>query len=149
VSFNRRKRSVPLSKRGKNGRLLCRWCRREVPKGRRTFCGDDCVQEWRIRSDPQYVRTLLFDRDNGICAECGLDTIAEWHRLKLLEREDPKSYAKECATRKVPKNRKSFWDSDHVVAVSQGGGECGLEGFRSLCIWCHKARHKPTKGSKK
>lgn len=31
------------------------------------------------------------------------------------------------------------WDMDHVVPVVEGGGECGLDGLRSLCRQCHKA----------
>jgi len=31
--------------RGPNGRGLCRWCGTEVPKGRRTFCGQECVDQ--------------------------------------------------------------------------------------------------------
>jgi len=31
-------------------------------------------------------------------------------------------------------------DMDHVVAVRDGGGGCGLDGLRTLCISCHRAR---------
>jgi 5-methylcytosine-specific restriction endonuclease McrA len=34
--------------------------------------------------------------------------------------------------------RRSLWDADHIVPVSEGGGLCGLDGYRTLCIPCHK-----------
>ena len=68
--------------RGPNGRILCRWFNLETPPGRRTFCSDWCVHEWRLRTDPGYLRDQVFERDKGICAACGLDTAAEWRRLK-------------------------------------------------------------------
>lgn len=36
--------------------------------------------------------------------------------------------------------RKSFWDVDHVVAVKDGGGRCGLDGLQTLCVGCHAAK---------
>ena len=52
--------------RGAAGRCLCRWCAIEVPKGRRTFCSDDCVHEWRLRSN----LTLIYNA-GGACPYCG------------------------------------------------------------------------------
>ena len=31
-----------------------------------------------------------------------------------------------------------WWDADHITPVVEGGGECGPEGFRTLCIPCHQ-----------
>jgi len=31
-----------------------------------------------------------------------------------------------------------FWDADHIIAVHDGGGSCGLDNIRTLCIACHK-----------
>lgn len=151
MSTRRRTTKTPLGKlgRGPGGRRRCRWCCKEVKPPKITFCGPDCVHEHRIRSDPQYVRGLLFERDNGICALCGLDCIAEWHRLKLLERTDPAAYHRECQARKIPKNRKSLWDGDHILAVKDGGGECGLDNYRTLCLWCHRGRHRPQERKRK
>ena len=30
-----------------------------------------------------------------------------------------------------------FWQADHIVPVSEGGGECDLDNFRTLCTRCH------------
>lgn len=34
---------------------------------------------------------------------------------------------------------RSFWEADHVVAVVEGGGLCGLDNLRTLCRPCHRA----------
>lgn len=33
----------------------------------------------------------------------------------------------------------SLWDMDHIKPVIEGGGECGMDNLRTLCIKCHKA----------
>ena len=30
------------------------------------------------------------------------------------------------------------WDADHIVPVVEGGGECGLDNYRTLCLPCHR-----------
>jgi 5-methylcytosine-specific restriction endonuclease McrA len=120
--------------RGPNGRGICRWCQVEVPKGRRTFCGDSCIHEWRLRTDPGYLREQVFARDHGICGSCGLDTIQFYRRFQRL----PASKRNLLRRRlDLPPTRRSFWDADHIVAVTEGGGECDLSNIRTLCCWCH------------
>jgi 5-methylcytosine-specific restriction protein A len=128
------RRALP---RGPNGRTLCRWCSLEVPKGRLTFCSEWCVNEWRLRTNPGYLRDQVLARDKGICAECKIDTISEWNHLKRLR------YAKrsELLRQKWGLNRMtraSLWDADHIVPVVEGGGECDLSNIRTLCVKCHR-----------
>ena len=61
--------------RGLNGRGLCRWCSLEVPPRRFTFCSPYCVHEWRLRSQPAYLREQVLLRDKGMCGSCGVDTL--------------------------------------------------------------------------
>src|SRR3954454_17361023 len=68
--------------RGPNGRALCRWCNLEVGPGRMTFCSAYCVEEWRLRTDPGFVRDRTHARDLGICALCGVDTDQAWRELR-------------------------------------------------------------------
>lgn len=35
--------------------------------------------------------------------------------------------------------RGHLWEWDHIVPVIEGGGLCGRDGYRCLCIRCHKA----------
>jgi 5-methylcytosine-specific restriction endonuclease McrA len=41
----------------------------------------------------------------------------------------------------VPRARlySEWWDMDHLVPVIEGGGGCGLDNLRTLCIPCHRA----------
>ncbi len=121
-------------RRGPNGRGICRWCQSEVPKGRRTFCGDPCVHEWRLRTDPGYLRDQVFARDRGVCKLCGLDTIEFYRRFRLLAARKRSLLRRRLG---LPRTRRSFWDADHIVAVAEGGGECDLSNIRTLCCWCH------------
>ena len=119
---------------GANGRGICRWCGEEVPKGRRTFCSDSCVYEWRLRTDPGYLREQVRARDRGVCAICGLDTIEFYRRFQRLP-----AWKREELRRQLDMHpgRRSFWDADHIQPVAEGGGECDLSNLRTLCLWCH------------
>jgi 5-methylcytosine-specific restriction endonuclease McrA len=122
--------------RGINGRPLCRWCNLEIPPRRFTFCSDFCVHQWKLRTDPGYLREQVFARDRGVCRSCGVDTAAAFlelkrargvHRLKLLERWGLKRIS-----------RRTLWDADHILPVAEGGGECDLDNLRTLCLICHR-----------
>lgn len=121
---------------GTAGRALCRWCSLEVPAGRRTFCSDWCVHEWKLRSDPGYLREQVFARDRGACALCGLDCVNEWRRLQRLPRPKRQVLLREWGVNS--RRRQSLWDADHIVPVCEGGGECDLTNLRTLCLRCHR-----------
>jgi 5-methylcytosine-specific restriction enzyme A len=122
--------------RGENQRALCRWCNLEVPPRRFTFCSDWCVHEWRLRTDPGYLRDQVYRRDRAVCALCHIDSNAAYRdlrrsrgraRLALLERWGLKRMS-----------RSSLWDADHILPVAEGGGECDLANLRTLCLICHR-----------
>ena len=126
--------------RGPAGQPLCRWCSLEVPKGRRTFCSEPCIDEWKIRSNPGHVAVLVFRRDRGICAVCHLDTVALGRRFRAWIHETTQSWWHgpfEFEGRRTPAKR-VLWEADHIVPVVEGGGECGLENYQTLCLWCHR-----------
>jgi 5-methylcytosine-specific restriction protein A len=115
---------------------VCRWCGLEVPARRFTFCSDWCVHEWRLRTDPGYLREQVFLRDRGVCAICKIDANSAYadlkrsrgvHRIRLLSQWGLKRIA-----------RKTLWDADHIVPVVEGGGECDLQNLRTLCLICHR-----------
>lgn len=33
--------------------------------------------------------------------------------------------------------RTSWWEADHILPVAEGGGQCGIENYRTLCVRCH------------
>jgi len=110
----------------------CRWCGAPVPKGRFTFCGPACVHEWKLRTDPGYLRDEVFARDRGVCALCGLDTEALRRDKRKLDFAARRRFETEWGS------RRHLWDADHIVAVVEGGGECGLSNIRTLCLKCHR-----------
>ena len=116
---------LKLYPKGPNGRGLCRWCGKEVPPGKKTFCNDDCVHEWKIRTQPAYARKLVFQRDKGRCALCG--------ETKFGGRQA--NYRGVVLSYKSPR---PIWCMDHHRPVVEGGGECGLDNLRTLCVECHK-----------
>jgi 5-methylcytosine-specific restriction enzyme A len=129
---NRRK--IP---RGPNGRGLCRWCSLEVPLRRFTFCSSYCVHEWKLRSQPGYLREQILMRDGGICGHCGLDTIQELKNLKRARGAKRVALMRHWGLK--TRVRKSLWDADHILPVVEGGGECDLANIRTLCLRCHRA----------
>lgn len=120
------------------GRTLCRWCALEIPPGRRrTFCSPYCVHEWKLRTDPGYMRERVFERDRGVCSVCRIDCHNEWNRLRRMPAAKRVLALAEWGVK--PRTRKSLWDADHVTPVSEGGGECDLANMRTLCLKCHRA----------
>ena len=134
--------------RGPNGRALCRECHQEVPRGRRTFCGEACVSVWRAKTSPADLRVLA--RDHGVCAICGRDCLAleariaafrnrpggQWTRSRRLQR---------WIARFGLDLYRTLWDADHILPVVEGGGpdsgqtlEQIMANLRTLCRCCHK-----------
>ena len=122
--------------RGPNGRGICRWCSLEVPPRRFTFCSEYCVHEWKLRSQPAYLRDQVFLRDRGLCAQCGVDTIAAYRRLRASRGNSRMSLLEYWGLKRY--SRRSLWDADHIKPVAEGGGECDLDNLRTLCLRCHR-----------
>jgi 5-methylcytosine-specific restriction enzyme A len=130
-----RRATLPL---GPNGLPLCRWCQLEIlARRRRTFCSDYCVHQWRLRSDPAYLRDLVLARDRGICAACSTDTLAAYAALKR-SRGKARAEALTLWGLKSVASRRSLWDADHILPVAEGGGQCDLDNIRTLCLPCHR-----------
>lgn len=125
-------------KKNAEGKPLCRMCSGVVKPPRRSFCGEACVHEYKIRSDIRYARRQVRKRDKGVCAICKVNTKEQEKEVwKLATHAQRVVKAAEFG---VPKHRvgDSYWDMDHIIPVSEGGGASGLENLRTLCIPCHK-----------
>lgn len=132
----------------------CRRCGQPVPRGRSTFCSDHCVYEWKVRTQPGYVRRMLAARDYGVCRQCGLD--CQRTTNFLTRHPHPMDFRVPAVA--VPRDRfgeiarswgmtfsqargtMPLWAADHVVEVRHGGGECGLDNFQTLCWNCHRLK---------
>ena len=123
---------------GSNNLPLCRWCDLEIlAKRRRTFCSDYCVHQWRLRTDPGYLRDQVFARDRGRCADCQIDTEAVYAALKRA-RGPARAAGLRLYGMKTMASRRSLWDADHILPVCEGGGQCDLDNIRTLCLLCHR-----------
>jgi len=117
----------------------CRWCGQPVPPPRRTWCCDECVQEYLIRSSNNNVAKQVYQRDKGVCAVCGMD--CDWLRAecrRILRARGSRSVYESRVDWGPWDTWKSFWDADHIIPVSEGGGCCGLDNYRTLCVACHR-----------
>lgn len=128
----KRRESAKTQGKGPSGLWICKCgCGREAKPPRRYWFSDECVRNWKIRNDPGTVRRLVFERDGGICAMCCVNT--EEQRAKaipLLRQSGFPGW--------VRRYRKTLWNADHILPVVRGGGQCGLDNYRTLCVTCHK-----------
>ncbi|HZH97662.1 MAG TPA: HNH endonuclease [Fimbriimonadaceae bacterium] len=100
------------------------------------------MHEFKLRSDPTYVRRKLEERDQSICAICGVDCFTlrrKFQRMrKVLRAEKLKAMVEEGWPKTILQVKRSWWEADHTLAVAKGGGECGLDNYRTLCLRCHR-----------
>jgi len=111
----------PFAKRNKNGEKICVWCGGELSGRRRKWCSQECVDEYLARRSQAGMVSYVKIRDNGICAECGIDS----------------------STLKIPGRRKS-WDAHHVIPLFEGGRH-EPDNVITLCYHCHKKAHSKQK----
>jgi hypothetical protein len=125
----------------------------------RHWCSEECLRRYLTMSHGSFVRMQLFERDQGICAECGVNAAqmdAALARLKddllhpLLMTIHPMvvtTLRAEGWTNIKLRGRGSYpdviefsscWEAHHIQSVVEGGGECGLENYRTVCFICHK-----------
>ena len=124
--------------KGPLGRPLCRWCQLEIlATRRRTFCSASCVHQWRLRSDPGYLRDQVFARDRGRCALCATDTVRAYAQLKRSRGVTRTELLTMWGLPSIGA-RRSLWDADHIIPVAEGGGQCDLDNLRTLCLPCHR-----------
>lgn len=121
--------SLPGFRKDAEGRALCRWCDQPVPKGRKSWCGSKCVEEWRERGDWNHIRNKIIERDK-VCRICGGQRYDKQYEVAANPRYDKLAYTVIA---------RSGWDVDHIVAVEDGGTDDPAN-LRLLCRRCHKDR---------
>lgn len=136
---------IPKNKleKDENGFNLCRWCNKSVYPPRKTMCSPECVHEILLRTNGRYLRDCVYKRDKGICNMCKTDTKIIAKQALTLSETEKEIYLKEqniTMKRKIWKRKHGggLWDADHIIPVKKGGGQCGLDNLRTLCIKCHK-----------
>jgi len=175
---------LPVSEPNEAGEKPCAWCRVVMIKGKnRRYCSEACSNEFLVRYNTAFAAQKVWQRDQGICQACGLNTHEvrdmlhptppylsrsasaqygknPWNRFDYPNDEDFRNYYRELALYKkrlknLEKSQQDFpWaldlvsagvplaEVDHIVPVCEGGGACGLDGLRLLCVPCHKDESK-------
>lgn len=141
-----KKRNISIKDLGPRIVGQCTWCKGIVKKPKRYWCSQECVDEYRIRSDSSFARIKVFDRDQGVCAICGLDTenvLKAFKAARALATEEVDAKFEALGFKIEMKGKhsalvKHLWEMDHIVPVVDGGGGCGLDNLRTLCTNCHK-----------
>lgn len=142
---------------------LCRWCHKPLGGRKTAWCSPECEYEVKARCDFGAARGLVFARDNGVCAHCGVDTEALraavdfyaklYLRVQNREFEAGRKWA-ECASRHWPQVPafvkaigkvahswpETLWECNHIIPLAEGGSLCDLDNLETLCSACH-ARH--------
>ena len=134
------------TRRDASGHYLCAFCGKPNPKGRRRYCSDACAQEVHVRSG-NLAGMYVFRRDKGKCARCGCDTDALAKAARVVAKQMALAHGLpswKCRAAiegvlQIPRGRScsQLWDAHHRVPVVAGGGGCGLDGYETLCLWCH------------
>jgi 5-methylcytosine-specific restriction endonuclease McrA len=78
------------AKRIKNadGVTVCSCGCGQIPKPpRQTWFSKACVDQWRSKNDPAFIRQQLKERDKGICAACGCDAQVEYQKYLASHKE--------------------------------------------------------------
>lgn len=131
---------------------LCVECGGALKGRQQRWCGQRCVDAYMIRAWPTHARRKVYQRDHGRCTLCGLDTVALVHDILRTVRTEVPSYrtlrvknmlrahGMQTHWKRFLFRRPTLFDVDHVIGVAQGGGECGLENLRTLCLRCHAQR---------
>lgn len=128
----------------RDGVWICRWCGGVCPGGRTGWCSEECVDEYLIRSDASLARRRVEQRDGEICAACGVDAGMLYRERQHYRWHYNRGYPGRHSRQEwnvdrglKPHHEATLWEADHITPVIEGGGCCGLDNLRTLCIWCH------------
>lgn len=152
---------------------LCRMCQKKLTGKQRNWCSRECGNEafddlMFAKGSSTQIRARVFERDNGICALCGIDAekiqrisnFAKWSLITHSDRVNPFERGYEFVDNKFrnfhEEFEKSYLKSARVVwantALNFGGscwqadhitevfhgGKHEMENLQTLCNLCHK-----------
>lgn len=72
--------------------------------------------------------------------QAAMDVAAYMHNreIEIPWQDFQKRHREECEARGFNDVSRRWWEADHIVPVVEGGGGCGPEGYRTLCLPCHR-----------
>ncbi len=128
------------------GYKYCKWCAKTPVYGQKQYCTDDCKFSMYCFCYPQtYPATrVLLERQDFKCATCTYsymgfveNAIEDCRKINPeIEWDDDAEWILRTAFAKVPEERKP--ETDHILAISNGGDSFGLANVEVKCKNCHK-----------
>jgi len=104
---------------------LCLWCEKELPKGRRKYCSDECSYQYYIHNVAHLwwnnAKKIALERAHNMCEDCGSGRSLEVHHKEKLVNNKSRQNS--------PLNRQ-----DNLIV---------------LCRDCHEKRHHPYSDGRK
>ena len=123
------------------GNRLCALCGKPISSKSRKYCSKICQDTVYIECEPHFAHAKVRRRDKCVCAICGCDT----RKLERIMRHAQHMMEPWRGWRELRAIRRAmgftcahYWEMDHIQPVAEGGGSCGLENLRTLCIPCHR-----------
>lgn len=109
----------------------CTWCGQS--SGKRLWCGPDCVRAFLTRCRPADAKAAFVEANAVATIVKFFDWAGEFMRVG----PPFMSAIVECAACGHRGTQEQF-QLDHILPVSEGGGLCGPDNYRLLCLDCHK-----------
>jgi len=139
----RRHPDVPLPFVGQvdpaTGRNLCVWCGKPVQGRRVRWCGDACVQDYKLaKGDQGAARRLVWKLHRGVCQICRVD-------VNKLRRQLVEQHGKSLLSGRPDLQDHCRWEADHIVPIAEGG-KLDRTNLRTVCGHCHKILTKELHG---
>jgi 5-methylcytosine-specific restriction endonuclease McrA len=98
----------------------CRWCGETIQESKRRRWHEECVQEYRFRYYPQETRRVIRQRDQTVCAVCGVkDRSWELDHIRPLWEQKGKKGADVDLSYWGEENLQTLCRSCHTVKSSQ------------------------------
>ena len=116
----------------------------ERDRGICALCGCDANVEYTRWRDRRREVAHLADR---LVAQSRWDLVWDGREMVFRDTKYPDAPAvrrfrarlfAKYAPGRWTSGRSTGWDADHIVPVVEGGGQCGLDNYRTLCHPCHK-----------
>jgi hypothetical protein len=143
----------------------CAWCAGVLHvaslSAESVYCSQDCAEEGRLRRGGMYasvrIRSAVFALEGGKCSLCKINAHALFDQIRALQPAERLNKLL-AVNWKLPKSSKAmenilnnpkegdFWQADHIHAVAEGGGACGLDNLRTLCTPCHLLETEKLRG---
>ena len=124
-------------------RGTCRWCGLPIlrPDGkpdRRRNWHPECVETYKL-CWPGHARQRLKERDGGICAGCGRNTVTRRLRKSRPITPRPKDARYAGPYCRAVWTERHAWELDHIVPLADGGTH-ELVNMQTLCRPCHRTK---------